>query len=74
MPEVTYTAYKVGDVVRATYAVECDQVRPGDVGVVVSVSDISLPMPINVRFFLDPDQEKWPVALGEVEPVETLDP
>lgn len=71
MPEITY---KIGDVVRATRRVECDQVRPGDLGVVVAVDDRDLPMPINVRFFLDPDQEEWPVALVEVEPVETPDP
>lgn len=66
--------YKVGDLVRATESVECDHVRPGDLGVVVSVNDMSITTPVNVRFFLDPDQEAWPVALEEVEPVETPDP
>lgn len=66
--------YKVGDVVRATESLECDQVRPGDLGVVVASEDVSVTFPIAVRFFLDPDQETWPVTLEEVELVETPDP
>ena len=74
MPEVTYVKYKVGDVVRATENVRCDEVHPGYIGVIVAPDNTSVPYPIRVRFFLDPDQEEWPVALEEVEPVETPDP
>lgn len=74
MPEVTYVKYKVGDVVRATENVRCDEVRPGYIGVIVASDNASVPYPICVRFFLDPDQETWPCTLEEVEPVETPDP
>ena len=74
MQDMTYVNYKVGDVVRATENVRCDEVHPGYIGVIVAPVNASVTYPITVRFFLDPDQETWPCTLEEVEPVETPDP